>query len=175
MTGESTNAVEVFFSFAHEDERLRKTLDKHLGTLKRQDLIKVWYDCNINAGTEWAQEINSHLKTADIILLLISPDFIASDYCYSIEMKRALERHEAEEARVIPIILRPVDLQKTPFSKLKALPLNAKPITTWQNRDKAFLDVADGIRNAINDLHLSCTQPPSKQLWNVPFEKFRSS
>jgi hypothetical protein len=169
MTGESTNAVEVFYSYAHEDECLRKKLDTHLGTLKRQDLIKVWYDRDINAGKERAQEIDSHLKTADIILLLISSDFIASDYCYSVEMKRALERHKAGEARVIPIILRPVDWQNTPFSKLVALPPYARPVTSWPDQDEAFLAVAEGIREAINDLHPSCTQPSYKQLWNVPY------
>jgi len=96
--------------------------------------------------------IDDHLKTAQIILLLISPDFLASDYCYSIEMQRAIERHETGEARVIPIILQPVDWQNTPFSKLQVLPKNAKPITRWRNRADAFLEIAKGIRETVKDL-----------------------
>jgi hypothetical protein len=102
-------ALEVFFSYAHEDEELRNRLAKHLSILKRQRLISAWHDRQIGAGKEWDREINEHLERAQIILLLVSAGFLASDYCYDIEMKRALERHEAKEARVIPIILKPVD------------------------------------------------------------------
>src|SRR5205085_8297896 len=105
------------------------------------------------------------LNTARIIILLISTDFIASDYCYSIEMTRALERHKAGEARVIPIILRPTDLKNSPFSRLQALPKDAKPITRWKDRDDAFLNVAEGIRQAISDLTTtsSVASPSSPQ------------
>jgi hypothetical protein len=127
--------VEVFFSYAHEDELLRD-----------------WHDRQISAGTEWAGQIDSHLNTARIILLLVSPDFIASDYCYDVEMQRALARHEAGEARVIPVILRPTDWHSASFSKLQALPKDGKSITEWRNRDKAFLDVAQGIRRAASEL-----------------------
>src|SRR5437868_5363613 len=100
--------VKIFFCYAHEDEELLNRLKKQLKPLEKKDFIKVWYDREINAGTEWEQEIIEHLNTAHIILLLISPDFMASDYCYSVEMKRAMERHERHEAYVIPIILRRV-------------------------------------------------------------------
>ena len=189
MTGESTNAVEVFYSYAQEDESLRKELDKHLTPLIRKGLIEAWSNRNINAGTDWVQEIDAHLRTADIILLLISPDFIASDYSYSVEMKRAMERHDAGEARVIPVILRPVNWRGTPFDKLKALPPDAKPVTRWRDRNEAFFAVAEGIRKAINDLHRGqqdhnphryvakdigeaindLHSSPSQQLWNVPY------
>jgi hypothetical protein len=106
MTEESAEAFEIFYSYAHKDEKLRTELNKHLFNLKRQNLIVEWYDRNISAGNEWEHEIDIHLNTAHIILLLISPDFLASDYCYSIEIRRAMERHIAGEARVIPIILR---------------------------------------------------------------------
>jgi replicative DNA helicase len=124
-------------------------------------------------------EIDEHLNTAHAILLLISADFLASDYCYDIEMKRAMERHERRETRVIPIILRAVDnWQATPFGKLKALPTDGKPITSWQNRDEAFADVARGIRLAIAELAASAVSvdlnilvgtPP--RVWNVPHER----
>jgi len=131
---------------------LRNELDKHLGLLRNQGLIAQWYDRDISAGTEWAKQIDDHLNTADIILLLISPDFIASDYCYSIEMNRALERHELGDARVIPILLRPVDWKDAPFSKLQVLPQDAQPVTTWKNQDLAFEDIAKQIRKVVNEL-----------------------
>ena len=173
MTTEPTQPIELFYSYAHEDERLCKELEKHLALMKRQGLITEWHDRNIGAGTEWTNEIDTHLNTARIILLLISPDFIASNYCYSIEMTRALERHEDGEACVIPIILRSTDLKNSPFSKLQALPKDAKPITRWKDRDEAFLDVAEGIRKAISEFtpNLSVASISSPQLWNVPYRR----
>src|SRR6266480_2456082 len=109
MTAKQIRAVEVFYCYAHKDQALRDELEKHLATLKRLNQIVGWHDRQIQAGMEWEGEIASHLSTASIFLLLVSPDFISSDYCYSIEMKQALERHKAGDARVIPIILRPVD------------------------------------------------------------------
>src|SRR6266487_4660896 len=100
--------VEIFCCYAHEDQALLKKLITHLASLERQGCIRIWADKDIGAGAEWEQEINKHLNTAHIILLLVSPDFMASDYCYGIEMKRAMEKHQAGTARVIPIILRPV-------------------------------------------------------------------
>jgi internalin A len=101
-------------------------------------------------GEEWASKIDEHINSAKIILLLISSDFISSDYCWEIEIARAMERHEAGEATVIPVILRPTDWKGTPFSKLQALPKNAQPITEWDNEDRALLDVVNGIRTAIS-------------------------
>src|SRR5258706_2919195 len=137
-----TATFEIFYSYAHKDEGLKKKLEIHLSLLKQEGLITGWYDREIRAGAEWASEIETHLNSAHIILLLVSPDFMASDYCYSIEMRRALERHEAQEARVIPVILRPTDWERAPFSHLQALPADRKPVTRWSNRDEAFLRVA---------------------------------
>lgn len=140
-------AIAVFFSYAHEDETLRDKLANHLKLLERQGVIQSWHDRQILAGTEWQGQIDGNLEKSQIILLLISSDFLASDYCYDIEMKRALERHEAGEARVIPIVLRPVDnLWKAPFGKLQALPTDGKPVTRWENQDEAFANIARGIR-----------------------------
>jgi hypothetical protein len=140
--------IEVFYSYSHRDEDMRERLNTHLSPLKQEGVISAWYDRAIAAGSEWQSEIDTHLDTADLILLLVSADFIASDYCYGVEMSRALQRHEAGEARVIPIILKPVDWQHASFAKLQVLPTTGKPITTWRNRDEAFLDVARGIRMA---------------------------
>jgi hypothetical protein len=147
-----TSRIEIIYIYAHDDEKLRNQLEKQLSLLKWQGVITDWYDREISAGMEWANEIDSHLNRASIILLLVSPDFMASSYCYGIEMKRAMERHNAGEARVIPIILRPVYWKKALFGKLQVLPKNAKPVTRWQNRDEAFLDVAEGIRKAVEEL-----------------------
>ncbi|MDF5707062.1 MAG: toll/interleukin-1 receptor domain-containing protein [Nostoc sp. S4] len=144
--------IEVFYSYAHEDEKLRDKLEKHLTLLKREGVITGWHDRKIGAGKEWQNEIDTHLDSSHIILLLISPDFIASDYCWDVEVKRAMERHEAKEARVIPVILDFVDWKSAPFGKLQALPKNAKPVKEWGNRDKAFLSVAEGIRLVVKEL-----------------------
>ena len=144
--------VPIFYSYAHADEDLKDKLEKHLSGLRQQGFISEWHDRQIVAGTDWAKAIDKHLNTASIILLLISPDFISSNYSYSIEMQRALERQRTGDAIVIPIILRPVDWQEAPFAHLQSLPRDAKPITTWQNQDEAFLNVATGIRHTIEKL-----------------------
>jgi hypothetical protein len=144
--------VEIFYSYSHKDEKLRDQLAVHLTMLQRQGVIKAWHDRSIGAGSEWAKEIDDKINSARIILLLVSANFLASDYCYSIEMSRALERHEAGEALVIPIILKPVDWSGAPFGKLQAFPKNAKPVTTWSDRDKAFVDIAQGIRKAVEEI-----------------------
>src|SRR2546421_13002459 len=106
MSPEPHNSVEVFYSYAHEEEKLRDELKKHLSNLKRQGVITNWYDRDISAGKVWNEEIERHLNSAKVILLLISADFLNSDYSNGHEVIRALERHEAAEARVIPVILR---------------------------------------------------------------------
>ena len=148
--------INIFYSYAHEDERLRKKLETHLALLQQQGLIAAWHDRKISAGTEWVHEINTHLDAAQLILLLVSSSFLASKYCYGSEMARALQRHEAGTARVIPIILRPVDWKNAPFSKLQVLPTDGRPITGrgWHNTDEAFTDVARGIRKAVNEIRL---------------------
>jgi TIR domain len=172
----STSVLALFYSYAHEDEPLRDELEKHLSLLRRQGIISFWHDRQIIPGTDWSQDINQHLNDAAVILLLISPDFLASDYIFSVEMQQALARDEASEARVIPIILRPVDWTIFPgLARLQALPRDARPVTKWENRDEAFLDIAKGIRLVCKELHNnplvsnSSTQRPSHtyNLWDV--------
>src|SRR5438874_2040111 len=138
MTVDPIRAIEVFYSYDQADEPLLKELEKHLAILLRQGYITSWNKREISAGQEWKYESDKYLNRANIILLLVSPDFIASDYCYSIEMKRAMERHEAKEARVIPIILRPVSWEDALFGTLQVLPTNRRPVTSWPSRDEAF-------------------------------------
>ncbi len=157
---EATQSVEVFYSYSHQDEKLLQGLVKQLENLKRQGVIADWHDKKIGAGQEWEGEIDERLNSAQVILLLISESFMASDYCNDVEVKRAMERHHAKDARVIPILLRAVDWKGAPFSKLQFLPSNAKPVTGWANRDKAFEDVAKGIRAAVEELSEGSNNPP---------------
>ena len=166
-------SIEVFYSYAHEDEELVKELQKHLSILKWQGVIREWYDREITAGTDWKGQLDQHLNSSGIILLLVSADFLASKYCYDVEMRRALERHDQGEARVIPVLLRMVDgWQGAPFGKLQSLPTDGKPVTSWKICDEAFADVARGIRNAIGQLGVLQppvgTTPVGQAFWNVP-------
>ncbi len=140
-------AVKIFFSYVHEDQELLNKLKAYLEPLQQEGLIDMQHDSKISTGEEWAREIDRHLSTAQIILLLVSQYSLNSDYFYNIVIQRALERHERGEARVIPILLRPVYYQRTPFATLQALPTNAKPVTMWQNQEAAFLNIVQGIRN----------------------------
>jgi len=149
----TTAPLTVFYSYAHEDERLRMRLEKHLTLLRQQSIIAEWHDRRITPGTDWEHAINEHLTTASIILLLISPDFLASDYCWGVEMRQALALHETGDARVIPILLRPVDWESSPFAHLQCLPHEAKPVTQWRNLDEAFVDIARGIRRMIEEFY----------------------
>ncbi len=163
--------IEVFISYAQEDEGLRKELETQLGTLERRELIKIWHNRKVSAGADLKQEITRHLNTAQIILLLISPAFMASDYPYGTEMKRAMERCNAGEAHVIPILLRPVHYKGAPFEHLNMLPSNGKPVTSssWHHHDEAFFDVVEGIQEVVEKLTTKTpTSPPmSKQAQDV--------
>ncbi|BAZ67491.1 hypothetical protein NIES4106_22460 [Fischerella sp. NIES-4106] len=152
MSVPQNQAIEVFFSYAQEDEKAREQLEKHLSLLKRQGIIRGWHNHKIEAGKEWNHEINTHLNTAQIILLLVSANFINSDYCWDVEVQRAMEKHEANEARVIPIIIDYVDWKGAPFSRLQPLPKSGKPVTKWGNRNEAFENIAKGIRLVAEEL-----------------------
>src|SRR5262249_3156608 len=145
----SSSPIKLFISYAHRDEDFRLELNDHLSNLQRQQTISGWHDRRIVPGQEWATQIDDALNEAQIILLLISARFMASDYCYAKEMLRAIERHDAGEAVVIPINLNARDWQGAPFCKLKALPKDAKPIKNWNDRDEAWLDVVRGLRRVV--------------------------
>jgi len=151
-TSKPPQPIEIFYSYSHKDEDLRNELEKHLSVLKRNGVIAGWHDRKIVPGAEWGGEIDKHLEMSNIILLLVSSDFIASDYCYENEMKRAMERHAQRTARVIPVILRKCDWRDAPFGKLQALPKNGKPIKTWNDIDDAFADVVAGLKRTIAEI-----------------------
>jgi hypothetical protein len=139
----------VFFSYSHVDEELRDQLEKHLTMLKRQGVIETFHDPRIPVGNDLDRSISGELQRADVILLLVSPDFLASAYCYDIEMQWALERHSRGEARVIPVILRHCDWHSAPFGKLVATPRDGKPVKSFPDLDEAFLQVTQAIRAAV--------------------------
>ncbi len=138
----------VFMSYSHADEQLRDELEKHLAGLRRQGVITTWHDRRIGPGEELHGQISAQLDAADIILLLISADFLNSDYCYDVEMTRALARHDQGTARVIPIILRPCDWHGAPFGRLMATPTDGKPVVKQTTLDDGFLEVVRAIRQA---------------------------
>jgi hypothetical protein len=146
----------LFLSYSHKDEDIRVELEVHLAMLKRQGVIETWDDRRIAAGDEWDHVIKENLENADIILLLVSPYFLASGYCYDIEVKRALERHEAGSARVIPVVVDPCDWKAAPFAKLATLPKDGKPISKYPNQHDAFLEIVQAIRAVAG-------QKPAKQ------------
>lgn len=154
--------VDLFYSYAHEDEVERDELDAHLALLKRRGVIRTWHDRAVEPGASWRPAIDAHLETADVILFLVSKSFFASDFIWEQEMPRALARHTAGEAAVVPIIVKPVDLEDAPFGGVQTLPTDRRPVTTWANRDEAWVDVVQGIRRAVARVAGAAPVAPSR-------------
>jgi hypothetical protein len=158
----------VFFSYSHEDEELRNRLEKHLAMLRHEGLVQTWHDRRLPAGSNIDEGISESLESADIILLLVSADFLASAYCYSREMKRAMERHEAGQAVVVPVIVKPCDWHRAPFGKLLAVPRDGKAVTLWANHEEAFADVAAHVRKLVENMHAAPAAPTSVKPSGAP-------
>ena len=141
--------MRVFLSYSHRDEHVLERLRTHLAPLRREGHIAAWYDREILAGAELDEEIAEQLGSCQLFLLLVSPDFLASEYCYEREMERALERNAHGEARVIPIIIEPCDWRSSPLSRLRALPRDGRPISEWGNPNSAYLDVVTELRRIV--------------------------
>lgn len=174
MPEDTQTPIEVFCSYAQQDASWFERLKAHLSLLERQKVISIWHHPQVVPGTDWADTVQTRLNSASIILLLISPDFLASDQCFGVEMKLALQRQQANEARVIPILLRSVYWEEAPFARLQVLPTNAKAITLWENKDEAFEEVVAGIRRSIGDLSPLSIRPPHSSfppIWNVPYPR----
>ncbi len=154
MAGQSDRAkpISLFYSYSHKDEDLRLKLETHLSALRRGGLIAEWHDRKLEPGDAWRDEIDRHLASADIVLLLVSSDFIASDYCWGEEMTKALARHARDEARIIPVILRHCRWRNTPLGSLQAVPKDARPIKAWPDEDAAFDDVAAAIERSLQQI-----------------------
>ena len=157
MTEASQTSARIFISYAHADEDLKKELDKYLKVLKRSSKVQVWNDRELIGGQEWDQTIMSELDKANIILLLISVDFNASDFIWDKELASAMKRHEEGTAHVVPIILRRCDWTDMPYAKLQALPRNATPVTEYPNRDTAFTEIAKGIEKLVDYVNAKIT------------------
>jgi hypothetical protein len=189
----ASTTVKVFFCYAREDKDLLAELEKHLSPLKRLGQIISWHDRELQAGTEWEKEIDRQLRSANLILLLISPDFFSSDYCYSVEMKKALAMQKEGRAWVVPIILRPVDWKSTLLRNLQVLPADGTPVTLWPNQDQVLANVAQSIRRIVEAFlapsylpgvqqpAAGSSQPPQKHLLvagknqhTVEFEQIRT-
>ncbi len=158
----------VFFSYAHRDQTLRDHLENHLSILKYRGLITTWHAREISAGEELLHEIDIHLDSAHIILLLISANFLASQYCYGRAMMQALERHKSGQAHVIPVLLRPVLFTDAPFANLQPLPTNGKPVTRWKDREEAFYNIARGIERLVLELRAPITARAAGELAAKP-------
>jgi hypothetical protein len=144
--------IDIFFSYAHEDEALMDEVRRQLIGYDRRGIIRKWHDRQIAPGSNWRGQIDERLFRSDIILLFITPHFIESRYCYDVEMAEALRRHDANTARVIPVILRPCLWQDEPFARLQPVPTGGKPLTTWPNRDEGALNAAQGIMSVVREL-----------------------
>lgn len=159
--------AKLFISYSHRDEGLKNELISHLAPLKRQGLVSIWHDRRLTPGDRLDDEISQNLEDADIIVMLISSDFVQSEYCFGREMQRALERHEACDARAISIIVRPCHFHGLQIANFVLLPTDAKAVTTWSDRDSAWVDVVNGIRAAIERQAVisfprsATAQPPS--------------
>jgi hypothetical protein len=150
-----SQSLKLFISYSHADELLKNELLKHLEPLKHLNLVESWHDRKLMPGEEWENAISKNLESANIILLLVSIDFINSKYCYDIELDRALELHAQQKNTVIPIILRNCLWQHTAFAKLQALPKDAKAVCSWTDKDEAFTNIAEGIRQVAMQLMAS--------------------
>src|SRR5262249_438452 len=139
---QSPASVELFYSYAHRDSLLCEELRMHLTALKRSGLIRDWYDHKIEPGSEWSVEIQEAMDRAGIILLLVSADFVASNYVNNLEVPFALKLHQSGHARVIPVLLRAYDWHDLPFANLQWLPSGVLAVTSWPNQDEAFSDIA---------------------------------
>lgn len=164
--------LSVFVSYAHEDEEYRHELDHHLAFLRRSGQLSLWHDRMLQPGEEWEHRIDEQLELADIILLLISPDFASSEYCWGVEVKRALKRHEQGDAIVVPILIRPVTgWADTPIGRLQALPRDARPVASWRNRDEAYHNIAEGLRDlACNASRETAYTEPEWRDWYLKLE-----
>ena len=147
-----SDPIEIFFSYAHEDEDLMDDVRRQLIVYERNGQILKWHDRMISAGGDWKSEIDHRLTNARIVLLFMSPHFIESRYCYEIEGETALQRHKSGDSIVIPIVLRPCPWEETPFGQIQLLPEDGKPITSWDDRDEACLLVARGVMAVVDTL-----------------------
>ncbi len=147
--------LNVFISYSHKDEEYLRELENHIANLKRKNLIRAWSDREIRPGMDWSNEISNQMEKADLILLLVSASFLASNYIYGVELRKAIDRHNSGDSVVVPILLRPCDWHGKPFSKFQILPRNAKPISTFENKDLAYTEISENLERILNSVQPS--------------------
>ena len=165
--------VRVFLSCADEDREFLHTLERQLSSLVREGRIESWHRYKIGAGTEWKERAKEYLSIADIILLLVSPDFVASDYCYGQEALEAMSQYKERNARVIPVIVRSIDWENLMFGKLRCLPTDGKAVNMWQRKEEALANIARGVRDSVEEIGLKLRSAPhvadkTSPFWNIP-------
>jgi internalin A len=146
--------IKIFCSYARhsrKDESFLNELEKHLSTLGRRDQIEIWHDRKLPPGTDVERETLTHLHQADIILLLISPDYMSDDFCQDIEAIRAIEMGVAGIAHVIAILVRSINWKDAPFGWCQALPANGKFISLWSKRDEAYFNIIQDIKEVVRE------------------------
>lgn len=171
QTGKATAPLKVFCSYSHRDEEALDTLRKHLSSLRLSGLIEDWHDRNIPAGGDWDAEIRSSLDAADLILLLISADFLHSEYCMQKETARALQWHHAGKATVIPVFLRECVIAGLPFEGIQGTPRDVRWINQQPFTDKAWTEVTQAVEAAgLRRLGVSRwpVKAPQEDAWSIP-------
>jgi len=141
--------MKAFISYSHRDSDALDRLHTHLAMLRRDNKITTWFDREIKAGDVLDDAISAELDSCDIFIALVSPDFLASDYCYNQEMKTALERHEKGTLRIVPVLVEPCDWSASPFRQFKIVPKDAKAVSEWTNPNNAFVDIVTEIRRIV--------------------------
>ena len=148
-----TGRIQLFYSYAHQDEQYRKGLLDALSDLRDEGVIADWHDRMIVPGADWRQAISSEIAKAHVILFLISPSFMSSSYCIGVEVKEAIELHWARRCRIVPVLIHPAPgWRDTNFGTFQALPRDAKPVSEWRKPEFAFADIALGIRNVCKEI-----------------------
>ncbi len=168
--------VTLFYSYAHEDEKLRAGLERHLKILQLRGLIQPWHDRAIVPGQRWDGAIGQQLNQAELVLLLLSADFMGSDYILEVELKTALRRAAEGSATVVPILLRPLDLEGLDGDDLpmalmlqrQGLPRDLKPVTSWRQREEAWVSVSKGLRAAVSEIQARRAAQPLAAMAAAP-------
>jgi len=174
MTNIINNNMNAFISYSHNDTAMLDLLHKHLVQLQRERIISTWTDNEIPACGSLNSNISTALNNSNIFIALLSPDYIASNYCYENEFQKALEMQEQDGIIIVPIILEPCDWLNTPFKEFKALPKDGKPVSTWENKNTAFLDVIQNIRKLVSSPEPGITKTALDQLEAKPIQFSRN-
>ena len=166
----SGREVQIFVSYSHVDSAIRDKLEVHLAALKRDGVV-TWYDGDMQAGDALDSEISRALRQSHLFVALLSPDYLASNYCWKLEYQRAMGRRARGALRVAAVVVRPCDWKATTAARFKLLPTDGKPVSRWRSQDQALLDVTQGIRRVVQAIRKEASTqealPPSARAAKV--------